>query len=974
MEFIADLHIHSHFSRATGKQLNLENLDLWGGYKGITVLGTGDCTHPGWLAEIGEKLAPAEAGLYVLKPEFRLSRRGGVPAGAEPPATRFLVTGEISSIYKKNGQTRKVHTLVLLPSLEAGRELSRRLGQLGNVISDGRPILGLDAKHVLEVILEIDADSLVIPAHIWTPWFSVLGSKSGFDSLEECYEDMLDHIHALETGLSSDPPMNWRLSSLDRFALVSNSDAHSPQKIGREANIFDTGLSYPAIAAALKTKEGFLGTLEFFPDEGKYHLDGHRRCGQRLEPAESKNYRGLCPVCRKPLTLGVLHRVLDLGDRPPASEPPGARPYQHLVPLPEIISEVVQCGPESKKVTELYFRLLQNLGPELNILRHMPLTEIARQGGALLAAGIDRMRREQVHIEGGYDGEYGVVRLFRPEEMAELSRQAKFWEFPPEIMLPALIAAPSTNIAPRPVAVTEPEAPSPLKGESPAVTDPWLQGLNPAQAEAVTYDGGPLLVQAGPGTGKTRTLTQRVGYLVQSRGLSPDRILAVTFTRQAAGEMRERLQQHLGDGLTGRLAILTFHALGMRILQAQGIAWRRILSEDERRPLLQETARQCGLPAKTLDRGISRQKQECLYPEDLAGDVPWLPAYQAYEAALEAEQAWDFDDLVARAVKLLRQQPEVLAACQQRFAAILVDEYQDLNQAQYELLRLLAPGDRPDLFVIGDANQAIYGFRGAQVKYFVRFSQDWPLARTIHLAETYRLPPPVLQLARSLIPERSGNSGVPEILHNTSEMPPILLKAANPEAEAAQLAQVIDHLVGGTSHLALEDERLRYANVAEAASYRDIAVLYRFHALGQVVQKHFQAAGIPCQLAREAAGPEITGIDLKAEKVTLLTLHAAKGLEFPYVFLIGCEAGLLPYEPGEEGEGDPVEEQRLIYVGLTRASRQVFLSYARRRVLWGSPGSGRPAAWVQALRNYLLDYPYKNTQAAKKRARQRNLF
>ena len=320
MELIADLHIHSHYSRATGRQLNLEQLDLWAAYKGIAILGTGDCTHPGWLAEIAHRLQPAEEGLYVLKPDQRLSRRPGTPRGTDRPAARFVITGEISSIYKKNGQTRKVHTLVLLPSLQAGDKLSQRLGRLGNVTSDGRPILGLDAKHVLEVVLEIDADSLVIPAHIWTPWFSVLGSKSGFDSLDECYEDLVGHIHALETGLSSDPPMNWRLSSLDRFALVSNSDAHSPQKIGREANLFDIELSYPALATALKTKAGFTGTLEFFPDEGKYHLDGHRKCDQRLEPADSKKFQGRCPVCGKPLTLGVLHRVLDLADRPAGQE------------------------------------------------------------------------------------------------------------------------------------------------------------------------------------------------------------------------------------------------------------------------------------------------------------------------------------------------------------------------------------------------------------------------------------------------------------------------------------------------------------------------------------------------------------------------------------------------------------------------------------------------------------------------------
>ncbi len=592
MEFIADLHIHSHYSRATGRQLNLEQLDLWAAYKGLAVLGTGDCTHPGWLAEITGKLHPAEAGMYVLPPNLMVSRRGGVFNGEDRPATRFIITGEISSIYKKNGRTRKVHTLILLPSLAAAAKLSQRLGTLGNVTSDGRPILGLDAKHVLELVLEIDADSLVIPAHIWTPWFSVLGSKSGFDSLAECYEDMVDHIYALETGLSSDPPMNWRLSGLDRFVLVSNSDAHSPQKIGREANIFDTELSYPALAAALRTKAGFVGTLEFFPDEGKYHLDGHRKCEQRLEPADSKKYQGRCPVCGKPLTLGVLHRVLDLADRPPQSKPATAKPYQHLIALPEVVSEVVQCGPNSKKVVEFYFRLLENLGTELEILRHTPLADLAREGGPLLAAGIDKMRREEVHIQGGYDGDYGIIRLFSQGERQELSRQTKFWDLPAAI-LPPCETSPGSNPG---------TSCDPARGSKPPAhpdsliktdLDPLLQGLNPSQVQAVIHSGSPVLVQAGPGTGKTRTLTHRVAYLLHQGLANPDQILAVTFTRQAAKEMQDRLQQLLGSGFAvEQLAIKTFHALGAQILQEYDADSRQIVSEEERRPILQATARQ----------------------------------------------------------------------------------------------------------------------------------------------------------------------------------------------------------------------------------------------------------------------------------------------------------------------------------------------------------------------------------------------
>jgi ATP-dependent DNA helicase UvrD/PcrA len=971
---IADLHIHSHYSRATGRQLNLEQLDLWADYKGITILGTGDCTHPGWLAEMAQRLQPAESGMYTLKPELRLHRRCALPSPGTAAAARFVITGEVSSIYKKNGLTRKVHTLVLLPSLQAADKLSRRLGALGNVTSDGRPILGLDAKHVLEVVLETDPDSLVIPAHIWTPWFSVLGSKSGFDSLEECYEDLVGHISALETGLSSDPPMNWRLSSLDRYVLVSNSDAHSPQKIGREANLLDIELSYPALAAAIKTKEGFLGTLEFFPDEGKYHLDGHRKCEQRLEPSVSKKFQGRCPTCGRPLTLGVLHRVLDLADRPDTAKPASAKPYYHLIPLPEILAEVLQCGPATKKVEEFYFRLLEKLGSELEILRHTPLPTLAKAGGALLGAGIDKMRREKVHIHGGYDGEYGTIRLFSQGERQELTRQAKFWEVPKTPISSGDFTLP--DLAPH-FLISE-NRPAPLAPACPQAVDdpaaPWLQRLNPAQVDAVCHSGSPLLVQAGPGTGKTRTLTHRVAHLLH-HGIKPEQVLAVTFTRQAAFEMTSRLHELLGSQFdTAGLTIKTFHALGIQILSGRDGGSRRVAEEEERRPLLQEASRQGGVDVKTLDSLISRSKQDILYPADLSTECPWLPAYRAYEELLAAQELWDFDDLVAQAMLYLGREPKAQVAWRQRYAAILVDEYQDLNRAQYELLRLLAPADHTNLFAIGDPNQAIYGFRGACPDYFSSFTQDWPAAKIISLAETYRLPSPILNLARKTLAETALPEAIPLRSLNSSDLPPVLLESANAQAEATQIAALIDYLMGGGSHLALEDERLRYAGAASHTSFKDFAVLYRFHALGQVAQKHLEAAGIPCQLAREAAGPEFTGIDFLAEKVTLLTLHAAKGLEFPYVFIIGCEDGLLPYEPLISMEVDPEEERRLIYVGLTRASRQLFLSCVRQRYLWGQPGTGQLSAWVRACKAALADSPLKKLRSRSNRSKQRALF
>lgn len=950
MEIIADLHIHSHYSRATGRSLDLEHLDLWAKYKGVAVLGTGDCTHPGWLTEMDEKLVPVDEGVYGLRPELALPPEVSGPGWDSPDRVRFLVTGEISSIYKKGGRTRKVHTLVVLPSVEAARRLSERLARLGNVTSDGRPILGLDAKFLLELTLEVEPAALVIPAHIWTPWFSVFGSKSGFDSLEECYEDLTGQICALETGLSSDPAMNWRLSALDRYCLISNSDAHSPQKVAREANIFTVAPTYPALAQALKTKQGFAGTLEFFPDEGKYHLDGHRACRQRLAPEETRKHRGLCPVCGRPVTLGVLTRVQELADRPVGERPPGAAPFQSLIPLPEILAEVYQVGAGSKKVREAYFTLLERLGPELTILRQVPEAELARAGGPLLAHGVGKMRREEVHIQGGYDGQYGVVRLFDEEERREFSRQAAFWQADP---LPAAVPEPEpaseVEAQPDPEAREETTVPvqTPLDG-----LDTLLAGLNPAQREAVTQGGGPLLVQAGPGTGKTRALTHRIAYLVQSGRAAPESILAVTFTRQAAAEMRERVEQLLegSPGLDG-LTIKTFHGLGAQILAEQGAGRPRVLSEPERRGLLQEVCRGTDRGVPEVDRAISHWKQEGRYPEDLEGqadDDGRRAAYRRYEALLEREGAWDFDDLVARTVRLLSAQPEVLAACQRRYTHLLVDEYQDVNQGQYQLLKLLASGPDVELFVIGDPHQAIYGFRGARPEYFANFREDWPQAREITLAETYRLPAPVLEAAQGVL-AAAGAAPAPLECRAPGDLPLVLLESGSVASEARRLARAIEHLVGGTSHLALEDEALRHLEGGGLASFRDIAILYRFHALGRELERHLQELGLPCQRGQEAEGPEITGVDRQAEKVTLLTLHAAKGLEFPYVFISGCEAGLIPYEPDGNGEADPGEERRLFYVGLTRARRQVFLSRVRQRHLWGRRLPGLPSPFLAAI-------------------------
>ena len=408
MKTIADLHIHSRFSMATSKEGTPENLDFWARKKGISLIGTGDFTHPVWREELKERLVSEGNGLYRLRDAYVKEESRKFPG----EGTRFVVSGEISSIYKKNGKTRKVHNVILLPSLEAADAMAQRLEKIGNIHSDGRPILGMDSHDLLEMMLDVCPEGILIPAHIWTPHFSVLGAKSGFDSVEECFEELAPYIHALETGLSSDPAMNWRISKLDRYQLVSNSDAHSPSKLGREANLLDIDCSYEGLYRAIQTGEGLEGTVEFFPEEGKYHFDGHRKCGVSLSPVEAERLGGICPVCGKKLTMGVDHRVEQLADRAEGFVKKDGKKYESLVPLPEVISACMGYSTASKKVQGCFEQMLQTLGTEFDILRNVPAEDIKTCAGERLAEGIENVRTGKVKRIPGYDGEYGKIQLF----------------------------------------------------------------------------------------------------------------------------------------------------------------------------------------------------------------------------------------------------------------------------------------------------------------------------------------------------------------------------------------------------------------------------------------------------------------------------------------------------------------------------------------------------------------------------------
>jgi len=406
MRYICDFHVHSKYSRATSPNMDLAHIAQWAEIKGIDLVSTSDFTHPLWLKEIKANLIPDGKGLFDLK---------------TPSKMKFILTTEISCIYKQGDKVRKIHLIVFAPSLEVVDKINKKLGSIGNIVADGRPILGLSAQSLTEIVLEASPDCFVVPAHAWTPWFAVFGSKSGFDSLEECFGPYTKYIKAIETGLSSDPAMNWRLSSLDNITLISNSDAHSPSKLGREANVLDLEeLSYSNIIKTLdydrREPGSFLYTIEFFPEEGKYHCDGHRECKIHWTPKETKQHGKVCSVCNRPVTVGVMHRVDDLADRSDGFRPKGAIPFKSLIPLVEVIGEAKGRGPATKGVVAEYDKLIKALGNEFSILLDIPLEKIAKVTDEKIAQGIGLVRQGKVNIRPGFDGEFGKISLFSKED------------------------------------------------------------------------------------------------------------------------------------------------------------------------------------------------------------------------------------------------------------------------------------------------------------------------------------------------------------------------------------------------------------------------------------------------------------------------------------------------------------------------------------------------------------------------------
>jgi len=1070
MKFIGDLHIHSHYSIATSKQLVPEYLDLWGRIKGIKVIGTGDFTHPGWIGELKKKLEPSEPGLFRLKDKYRLETDRRYSPETEP---RFMLTAEISSIYKKNARVRKVHNVIFSPDFRTCKKIQKSLVKIGgNITSDGRPILGLDSKDLLELCLKASEEIFFVPAHIWTPWFSVLGDKSGFDCIEECFEDLTKHIHAVETGLSTDPPMHWLCSFLDNFTLISNSDAHSPEKLGRNANLFNTELSYKGITRAIKTGDPkrFLGTIDLFPQEGKYHYDGHRKCDLLWSPLETLRNKGICPKCAKKVTVGVMNRIARLSDRSDPLIRKNQLPFYSIIPLKEILSEILGCGANTKKVDKKYREILGKTGTELDLLLNVPLSKIKKTGDKTLTEAIKRMRERRVYIREGFDGEFGRITLFREGETRLFDPEPLLFEIPVSIKPPEprkLINfdlqeyTRLSNTAEIQEIREEPKKYGREKN--------LLKGLNKEQKKAAMHGKGPALILAGPGSGKTRTLSYRMAFLIKTESIPPENILAITFTNKAALEVKQRIEALVSDPeISRRLRVFTFHGFGYDLLLKHAEKTERqkgfiILDEVDKEEVLKGILGRKTKKSKKISGVITDIKQNLKTAEQIK-DKELKELFKQYENQLIKANAFDLDDLVYHPVILFREHPEILEQYKRMYPWILVDEYQDVNFAQYELIRSLKPKADSNLFVIGDPNQAIYGFRGADVRFIRQFQTDYPEAKVYSLNKSYRCSRKIVKASSGVLGDQKGEIA---LLRGFSQGIKIRISEnATEKSEAEFVARTIERMIGGTRFFSIDSDITRGSGEEDILSLSDFAVLCRIGRQIPPLLKAFADHSIPCQVVetapffkkglarriikvlKHAISPEnpflkenpgkgktipsgdmrklsditekndlistiehignryfarekkkqdeayekLLGLaeqyrnnirefvrftdlgrgqdDFKAQKeqVNLMTLHASKGLEFLCVFIVGCEEGLIPFTLAGQKDCDPEEERRLLYVGMTRAKKYLYLTHTRRRSLLGKIQRPDKSRFLEGIERDLLEY--SKAKARKKRSKQ----
>ncbi len=1071
MRYIADLHIHSPFSRATSKSSNLAGLAAWSAVKGIDVIGTGDFTHPGWFRQLRESLQPAEPGFFKLKD-------GDIPRIFEAVSTekaqscRFVLTAEISSIYKRHSIVRKIHNILFVPDFVSASRINARLAGIGNIESDGRPILGLDARDLLEIVLELAPDGFLVPAHIWTPWFSLFGSKSGFDSIDDCFGDLSKYIFALETGLSSDPDMNRLVSALDRFSLISNSDCHSPGKLGREANLFTCGFNFYSMRDALKNPAlgGFQGTVEFFPEEGKYHHDGHRKCSINLRPQETRKIGSICPVCSKPLTIGVMHRVMELADRETPHYPPNSPQFYSLIPLAEVLGEIFSRGSTTKTVMHEYAKLIRLFDSEFNLLLNVSVAEISQRYSPVLGEAVNRIRKGKVIRKAGFDGEFGIIKVFDEGELKRLIGQFSLFK----------------TDRPKKKRDTQPK-PSLLKfaaSQKDKNTPSAPKSLNKEQLEAVTSRAHHIVVTAGPGTGKTYTLVARIERLLKKAGVNAREITAITFTNRAAEEMRERLASLPGINIE-QLFVGTFHAFCLQLLR-ENDKELTVVADDRRDKILKRLFHALSpKDFKEIKQDIESHYQRIATGAGENGAREITPRASAYLKELDKRHGIDLSGVIPEVVLRLKNNRALLQKTHAALKYLFIDEFQDLNRAQFELVRILA--QKSSVFAIGDPDQAIYGFRGSNPEFFHRFISEFG-AETISLTRNYRSAEKILKAAAAVI-AKNHNSGTNHCSRLIPEHPEPgsieLYQAVSPLAEAEFIVQRIEELMGGISHFSIDSGRGSADKSEAARSFADFAILYRLSQQAEYLREALERRGIPFQIVnarpffmhrdirplyywiRAATESEPDGIetevylqllrtfpgvgentlsllenqlplggcpdffmraaeikmpkaakdrikdvqrhllafrnevdekglsgpaaaitkylrinaktaaakrflelagsfgsdlqefaaylkknesatvyDEKAEAISLMTMHGAKGLEFPVVFITGMEEGIFPCRLSKGGQEDDKnifaaptsvhEERRLFYVGMTRAQDSLILTCAATRPIFGS--------------------------------------
>ena len=689
---------------------------------------------------------------------------------------------KLVAFIKKNGKVRKVHSVVLAPNFETVEKIQHKLVNIGgNITSDGRPILGLDAKDLLEICLESSEKIFFIPAHIWTPWFSVLGAKSGFDSIEECFEDLTPYIHAVETGLSTNAPMNWMCSFLDDFTLISNSDAHSPEKLGRNANIMECELSYNGIIKTMKKdKENkFLGTIDMYPQEGKYHYDGHRKCGIIYDPVKTLEHNGLCEICGKKITVGVMNRIVQLSDRENLEARPNRLPFHSIIPLKEMLSEILGVGPNSKSVTRKYNDTLFNFGSELDILLNIPTETIAKTD-TILSEAIDRMRKKQVIIKEGFDGEFGVIKVFADGELDKNNKTPKLF---PEVIAEKQVIYKSKNLLNFSLEKYR-ELQKTQTSSSPVEKKSIKSNLNSEQQDVVEYQDGTSLILAGPGTGKTKTLVSKIIYLMNEIGVKPGSILAITFTNKAADEIRERIALEVNKTTAEKLNIHTFHSFGLKILQENRPYKPTIIDENEQKYILKNNLNVETKKVSQVLKQISLFKQNS-HKMDNEMDQLFLN----YEKFLHENKMLDIDDLVYKPTLLLQNDSSLAKSYKTRFKHILIDEYQDINQMQFQLIKSIS--EMKNIFAIGDNNQAIYGFRGANVEFINNFDLYFKNAKIFHLTKSYRCSTNILQASADVIDEKEALSGLKKGVKI------LIHQSGTDKSEAEFIARKIEDISGG---------------------------------------------------------------------------------------------------------------------------------------------------------------------------------